>query len=179
MSSPAVCHRCGEKGTACCTSPFGVSLAPLLPGEVDRLVRRTGLAREAFTAERAIDHVEQQALWADDPVLDGLGRDGSLVSLKIVDGACVFLGTDGCTLGEDRPLLCRRFPFVRTAPRRLEVRPGGDCLACEEAPDLPSLLVTLGTDRAQLRQLDRSIRRAMDPTSGAPAAARRGHGKAP
>lgn len=179
MTSPSVCRRCGENGTACCTSPFGVALAPLLPGEVDRLARRTGLAAQAFTDVRAIDEVEQQALWADDPVLDGLGADGQLVSLKVVDGACVFLAENGCTLGDERPLLCRRFPFVRTAPRRIEVRPGGDCLACEEADDLPGLLVALGTDRARLRRLDQAIRRALGPTSGAPAAARSGRGTGP
>lgn len=165
MTSPDVCRRCTANGTGCCTSTNGVPLAPLLETDLARISQATGLQADAFVTTRPIDEEEREALWDDDPVLRGLSADGVIRSLRIQDGACVFLGPEGCTLGSARPLLCRRFPFVRRERGRIAVNPGGECLACDEAQSLPELLQLLGSSPAKLRTIDRAIRRSLDPAN--------------
>src|SRR5690554_5420547 len=101
-TSPEICRRCAAQGTSCCTSPFGVSLAPLTPVEVARIAARTERPPDAFTTARPLDDEEREALWEQDPALHGLGADNTLVSLRLVDGRCVFLTDTGCQLGADR-----------------------------------------------------------------------------
>jgi len=161
LGAAPACARCAERGPTCCEPTEGVALAPLTPGDLDRIERATDRPRATFTVERAIDPDEQAALEAGDPVLRGLVRDGRLISLATGDrGACVFHARDqGCTLAFDvRPLLCRRYPIVRRGSQ-LSVRPGGSCLAVEEARNMPELLGLLGLTVDDLAQIDRQIRR--------------------
>lgn len=87
------CHRC----LRCCHD----KRVQVNPYEVARLARNRGVTvgefRERYT-ENATGTV--------------LGRKSG--------GACVFLGTDGCTVHEDRPLSCRLYPLDR------HVNPDGD-----------------------------------------------------
>jgi Fe-S-cluster containining protein len=157
---PNACARCAQRGPTCCEPEEGVALASLTPGDLARIERASGRSPAEFTVRRVLDAEEHAALDEEDPVLRGLvGPDRVLVSLAKNGRACVFLDRQsGCTLGEAKPLACRRFPFVRVG-RALKVRPGGDCLACEEARDLPELMGMLETDEKKLRSLDRGIRR--------------------
>jgi hypothetical protein len=137
-----------------------VALAPLTKGDIDRIMRATGLDRSVFTSERLLDEEEARALERQDPALKGLvGADRRLVSLAKSGAACVFHSrAQGCRLDfESRPLLCRRFPIVRHR-QRLWVNPGGACLALEEAADMPALMALLGIDEAGLAAIDRQIR---------------------
>lgn len=137
-------------------------LAPLTAADVRRIARVSGRPLEEFVDVRRIDPEERAEWERQDPVLRGLvGAEGIVRSLAVREGACVFLRRgEGCSLGPDRPLLCHRFPLVRRRGR-LAVEPGGACLACEEAPDLETLLESLGLDRAVLARLDAAIRRAV------------------
>ncbi len=161
MTTPSsgVCVRCAERGTSCCTSKEGVEGPPLTPADEARIAARTGLAAPQFVSVRAIDEVEQEAWREEDPSLAGVARGGVVRSLRRgADGAsCLFLGSAGCALGGDRPLACQRFPFAQRG-RQLLVRPGGECLAAEEAEDLGALLALLGTSREEQRRLDRQLR---------------------
>jgi len=159
-ASPHVCVRCAAQGTSCCVSAEGVSGPPLTPGDLQRIAAASGLAPEAFSLEREIDAVEQAAWEADDPAARGLVREGRVRSLARRGADCVFLGDAGCTLGSERPLLCQRFPFVRRA-RAVAVKPGGYCLAVEEAGDLGGLLVLLGSSRARLRAIDAQLEKEL------------------
>ncbi len=141
----------------------GVSGPPLTPGDIARIVARSGMEASAFVVAREVDAIEQQAWEEDDPAARGLVRAGTARSLARRGEACIFLGERGCALGDARPLLCQRFPLVRLGAR-LEVKPGGVCLAVEEAQDLPSLLVLLGTSRRRLREIDRQLRRELEDT---------------
>lgn len=156
----SVCARCAARGPTCCEPEEGVALAPLTPGDVARISAATGLAPETFAVARTLDPEERAALEEDDPVLRGLAaRDGTVRSLAKRGRACVFHEAGrGCSLAYDvRPLLCRRFPIVRLG-RRFRVSPGGDCLAAEEARDLPDLLRLLGTTEDAYAAIDRRIR---------------------
>ncbi len=156
LGAASVCHRCASRGPTCC-QPGDVPLAALTPGDVRRIAKATGLAAESFSVLRHLDAGEREALKLEDPVLAKLADgSGNLRSLAKRGGVCVF-HSGGCTLAYGaRPLLCRRFPLVRWHGKLL-VRPGGDCLAVEEAADLPSLLESLGLTAEELARIDRRV----------------------
>jgi Fe-S-cluster containining protein len=87
------CGRCSH----CCRNK-GISLNPY---EALRLARREGLTTTEFIAR-----------YTD--------RAGTLLKQR-ADGACVFLGTSGCGVHADRPLVCRIYPLARhLSPAREE-----------------------------------------------------------
>lgn len=79
------CHRCNR----CCRD----RRIQVNPYEVIRLARNRGLTTGEFV-ERHVD-TERMAL------------------RRRPDGACVFLGSSGCTVHTDRPLACRLYPLGR------------------------------------------------------------------
>jgi uncharacterized protein len=81
-----ICRRC----LRCCHH----KTIQLNPYEVARLARNLGLTTTQFR-ER----------WT----VDGVGT----VIRQTDDGACVFLGTEGCTVHADCPLVCRLYPLGR------------------------------------------------------------------
>jgi len=81
-----VCRRCLK----CCHH----KRIQLNPYEVARLARNRGLTTSEF-----------RAAWTE----DGAG----LVLAQTESGACVFLGSEGCTVHPDRPLACRLYPLGR------------------------------------------------------------------
>lgn len=82
------CSRCSN----CCHD----KIIQLNPYEVARLARTRGLSTAAFTTA----HTE-----------DGAGVHLS----RTDDGDCVFLGSKGCEVHADRPLVCRLYPLGRMA----------------------------------------------------------------
>jgi len=79
------CGRCSR-----CCHHKGIALNPY---EVLRLARHEGLTTTEFLArytDRAGTQLKQRA-----------------------DGACVFLGAEGCSVHADRPLVCRIYPLGR------------------------------------------------------------------
>lgn len=81
-----VCHRCSR---CCYHKDIQVN-----PYEVARLARNRGLTTS-----------ELRAAWT----ADGAGS----VLAQTETGACVFLGSEGCTVHPDRPLVCRLYPLGR------------------------------------------------------------------
>ena len=93
------CHRCRR----CCHD----KLIQVNPYEIARLARRLGLTTTVFIRDYL----------ADQPHLR-----------RTDDGACVFLGPEGCTVHPDRPLGCRVYPLGRHIqvggePRYLRIEP--------------------------------------------------------
>ena len=93
------CHRCRR----CCHD----KLIQVNPYEIARLARRLGLTTTVFLRDYL----------ADPPHLR-----------RTDDGACVFLGPEGCTVHPDRPLVCRVYPLGRHIqvggePRYLRIEP--------------------------------------------------------
>lgn len=79
-------YRCTRCNSCCVDKRIQVN-----PYEIARLARNRGLS----TGELSKDFT----------------RDGALLQRE--DGACVFLGEQGCTVHPDRPLVCRLFPLGR------------------------------------------------------------------
>lgn len=88
-----VCHRCLK----CCHD----KLIQVNPYEAARLARRLGISTTKFLAE----HLE----------------DGVYLR-RVENGACSFLGPQGCTVHPDRPLVCRLYPLGRHVSAGGEVR---------------------------------------------------------
>jgi uncharacterized protein len=79
-----VCHRCAK----CCHNRY----IRINPYEVARLAHNRGMTTSEFRATYT--------------------EDGKGVVLRVTEsGACVFLGSDGCTVHADRPLVCRLYPL--------------------------------------------------------------------
>ena len=107
-----VCHRCRN----CCHD----KLIQVNPYEIARLARHHGISTTGFFRdylERAI-YLRRQA-----------------------DGACIFLGPDGCTVHTDRPLVCRLYPLGR------HVGPSGEVEFSEMEPH-PATKGVYGRDGA-------------------------------
>jgi len=81
-----VCHRCLK----CCHH----KRIQVNPYEIARLARNRGLTTSEF-----------RDTWTEDGV-------GNYLS-QTENGACVFLGSEGCTVHPDRPLVCRLYPLGR------------------------------------------------------------------
>src|SRR6266700_2871554 len=77
-----VCHRC----RACCHD----KLIQVNPYEIARLARNRGGSTTAFIANFL---------------------DRGVYLHRVENGACVFLGPEGCTVHPDRPLVCRLYPL--------------------------------------------------------------------
>ena len=87
-----LCTRC----TICCRdSPTRARRILLLEGEAQRISMLTGQAILSFAepSQREIRFPYE---------------------MKKADGRCVFLRGESCTIYEDRPLLCRYYPFYLT-----------------------------------------------------------------
>ncbi len=160
VESSSVCARCAAQGTSCCVSVEGVSGPPLTPADIERISTATGRAATEFVVEREVDLIEHLAWEQDDPATRGLVREGRVRSLARRGDECIFLSANGCELGSARPLLCQRFPFMRVNGV-IDVKPGGFCLAVDEAADLPQLLTMLGTGRKQLQAIDEQLQREL------------------
>ncbi len=94
------CSGCG----GCCRG----TRIQLNPYEVARLARRKGDSVDGF-----------REAWTD----------GGVALKQTADKACIFLGTGGCTVYTDRPLVCRLYPLGRHIDETGEVRysrAGGD-----------------------------------------------------
>ena len=81
-----ICRRCSK----CCYD----KTIQVNPYEVARLARKLGQTTTEF-----------RNVWTREGA-------GTLLS-QTENGACVFLGNDGCTVHSDRPLVCRIYPLGR------------------------------------------------------------------
>ncbi len=81
-----LCHACSR----CCHG----KVIQVNPYEIARLARSRGVSTSEF-----------QRKWTE----DGKGT----VLARTADDTCVFLGSGGCTVHADRPLVCRLYPLGR------------------------------------------------------------------
>ena len=94
-----VCHRCRN----CCHD----KLIQVNPYEIARLARHRGISTTAFIRD-CLEH--------------------AVYLRRQADGACIFLGPDGCMVHADRPLVCRLYPLGR------HVGPSGEVEFSEMEP---------------------------------------------
>ena len=162
------CARCAEAlGRSCCQPGPGERLATLTATDVDRIRAATGWRRERFVEHEPLSPEETLAYEARRPGYRGYFRSTTVRwGLRSERGACVFLGTRGCTLDvETRPTACLLYPFEpaehgwtlaveRSGTVELAARSGEPrCLAAEEARSRGSLLRSFALDVEVLTSL--------------------------
>ena len=111
MSEEFLCVRCARTMRTCCqTSEIYVT-----PGDVTRISHATGEDAEQFCEFRRPDDPVYLDSHDDDPIwLETVIREDQQrrVLRREANGDCRFLGEQGCRLAlEDRPLICRLYPF--------------------------------------------------------------------
>lgn len=163
--SSLVCARCAEIQTSCCEINPGEDglLFPLFPEEVERICKYTGredwvvnepnVDRFAAVMKRAFPHdaAAVEAIFASTENHQRLGLTK--------DGVCVFIGEKGCTLPRNvRPYHCRLFPLWMRGKRIMVLE--AVCLARREAKSLDQLLESIRTDRAEIRETFRLLRKS-------------------
>jgi hypothetical protein len=111
------CARCAEAlGRSCCQPGPGERLATLTATDVERIRTATGWRRERFVEHEPLAPEEALAYEARRPGYRGYFRSTTVRwGLRSERGACVFLGTHGCTLAPGtRPTACLLYPFEPT-----------------------------------------------------------------
>jgi Fe-S-cluster containining protein len=97
------CHHCGH----CCTD---VVCLPT-PADVLRIVRATKRDPRRFLEFLTPDEI--QGVTKSDPTWLQCGADRHMMALRRSEKGCTFLNKRNrhCTIYEERPLLCRLYPF--------------------------------------------------------------------
>jgi len=155
------CARCAEAlGRSCCQPGPGDRLATLTASDVERIQSSTGWRRERFVENEPLSPEEVLAYEARRPGYRGYFRRTVVRwGLRSERGACVFLGTSGCSLDDAvRPTACLLYPFEpamhgwtlaveRSGTPELAAGSGEPrCLAVEEARGRGGLLRSFGLD---------------------------------
>jgi|GEM_PF-337554 Fe-S-cluster containining protein len=155
------CARCAEAlGRSCCQPGPGERLATLTATDVERIQAATGWRPERFVEHEPLSSEESLAYEARRPGYRGYFRSTAVRwGLRSEGGACVFLGTHGCTLSPTtRPTACQLYPFEpaergwtlaveRSGSVALAAESGEPrCLAAEEARSRGGLLRSFALD---------------------------------
>lgn len=107
MSKCAGCHEAGGGCCNCHDSGIFITLHDAL-----RVSKATGLKISDFAVfNKAPDEWLDELKKNEDSFYDAY-VDGKILQLKLTDNGCVFLGPTGCKIFNDRPGLCRLFPFT-------------------------------------------------------------------
>ena len=157
IPEPGICALCHGQGLGCCVLEGASTekVVGMTRGEARRIATACGRPMEEFCLEDEISPQFEAHINLMHPVLNRIMPGRRRLRLKVDEnGACVFLGQDGCTLPrEDRPLFCRLFPFWFTPDARLALLETGSCLAQREAASLDEVLARLGEREDNLRTL--------------------------
>lgn len=165
-TDPGVCARCASLGSTCCHLAPGHEefCFPLSNTEKDRIQEtlpgKGGFVLEA-NSEAFVDNVCRLFPGEEDTVRTLFPKGKSHYRLAVgKDGACRFLGPEGCAVPREiRPYYCRLFPFWM-AGNEVIIFDSESCLARREARNLNRMLESIGTTRAVVRDLFGRLRLA-------------------
>lgn len=173
-NDPGVCIRCAALGPTCChLDPVDSEFCfPLSEMEKNRILDCSPISGGfVFQANsRAfVDNVCRLFPGEEAVVRDVFAESDSHFRLAVGDdGACRFLGPQGCTISrESRPYYCRLFPFWVVGGEVIHFD-AQICLARREGNSLPQILNSIGVNRAEIRDLYGRLRLAwgMPPARG-------------
>ena len=111
-----VCRLCGE----CCSGNDNEVMVS--PDEIDRLCEATGLTAEQIA--------EPYPEWIHD---GGAAFTFGRVLRRGEDGNCMFLENSRCTVYQDRPHICRTYPFMLDGETLLVF----ECCGCKSGSETP------------------------------------------
>jgi Fe-S-cluster containining protein len=156
----SVCARCHRLGQGCCSSfhnglPDASRIFPLLPVEMDRMVKASCLQLDDFTVQDEISAEFGKILLELNPVLAAAAPAGKRRRLKLQNnGDCIFLGGHGCRLPlTDRPYYCKLYPFWFLRDGRMFVLLHSACLAQNQAAGWQQVLTRLAMNEVEVRAM--------------------------
>lgn len=163
---PGVCARCAGLGATCCHltpghEEFCFPVSDMEKGRILENMPCTGGFVLEDNSEAFLDNLCRLFPGEEDVVRELFPRSQAHYRLAIgEDGACRFLGPSGCTIPREiRPYYCRLFPFWM-AGNEVIVFDAQSCLARREARNLNRMLESIGTTKAEIRDLFGRLRLA-------------------
>mgnify|MGYP000112018827 CR=1 FL=1 len=173
-SDPGVCARCAALGPTCChLDPVDSEFCfPLSEMEKNRILDCSPISGGFVLQSNSnafVDNVCRLFPGEDESVRAVFAESDSHFRLAVnEDGECRFLGSEGCTIPREcRPYYCRLFPFWVVGGEVIHFD-AQICLARREGDSLPQILNSIGTNRAEIRDLYGRLRLAwgLSPARG-------------
>lgn len=150
------CHECVAQGVTCCSTPR----VPFAIEDVKRIESATGKSVEDFAV---LGVYEAKYTEGDEPwwieslaVIDGVRYRANV---RHLDGNCYFLVPgEGCSLGTNRPFVCRIYPFW-VVDGEVVYEPGeGECAAEKRGIPVKDALHVFGETEESIHWLFDKIR---------------------
>ena len=161
-----VCIQCSRlKGYGgCCRVPASARDAqfPITLADTQKIQDHTGKSLSEFIEIDKVVPAIESGFYKLSPLLKDQIVDGYRIKLKLrEDGNCVFLEDGkGCTLGENRPLVCKLFPFWPDENGNLSPKLGSNCLAKDLADSNKSdILSMLGQKGKELLDATKDLKK--------------------
>ncbi len=109
-SNLSACERCVNEGGSCCTGSGSGIFVTL--HDVLRITKVTNLEPEQIAVFKEVKESFAKGIEESDPFMFEAYRDNKVLQLIRKDGNCHFLiDKEGCQVFNDRPAICRMFPF--------------------------------------------------------------------
>ncbi|MBT4604041.1 hypothetical protein HOC01_00240 [archaeon] len=109
-SNLSACERCVSEGGGCCTGSGSGIFVTL--HDVMRISKATGLPLDSIAVFGVVGDSFAKGVQESDPFMFEAYEDGKVLQLIRKEGHCHFLvDGDGCQIFNDRPAICRIFPF--------------------------------------------------------------------
>lgn len=171
---PGVCARCAASGPTCChLDPVDAEFCfPLSEAEKNRILDSVSVSGGFVLQDNSqafVDNVCRLFPGEESLVRTVFPEGGSHFRLAVGShGACRFLGAQGCIIPRDsRPYYCRLFPFWMIGGEVIHFD-ACICMARREGRSLAQMLNSIGTTRANIRDLFGRLRLAwgLPPTRG-------------
>ncbi len=120
------CKKCAH----CCKAEYGDNTVCVFPFEIRRICERTGLSRDAF------------AIPTPSRDRDAKGNIHTFEWVLRKNGECIFLEKGLCGIYENRPYICKTYPFYLLEGNLMvsECEGIGREMSCEESRGLAALL---------------------------------------
>jgi len=134
MIDSNICAKCHEIGSGCCflKDTSQQSQVGILSPDINKIKNHLNIDEDSFIVKDTVNDEFRESLSKNiHPIFDKVFYNNIAFRLKVVDGKCVFLSGDGCTLPKEvRPLYCRIYPFLLSADNKnIVVLSSYDCLA--------------------------------------------------
>ena len=156
-ADPKICAVCHRQLGGCCRLGQGrvEKMFGLTPTEVEWIAHASGLAPSQFTVRDEVPLSTMNFFVELHPVFAQIMPGGKRVRLRLTgEGACWFLGPEGCRLPwEARPLYCRLYPMWFTPEGRIMVLINPSCLAQRGASSWREVMKRVGLTEQLAREL--------------------------
>ncbi|MFA5855839.1 MAG: YkgJ family cysteine cluster protein [Candidatus Pacearchaeota archaeon] len=158
--APNICLECVKKDSGCCSSyPF----IPLTIKDIER-IKKLGYKLEDFVLVQKYrkNMIDTSEKWWADGFVNHDKKKYKLTVKKKKDNSCVFLKQGkGCTLGKNRPFVCKIYPFWVDSKGKViyERDEEKDCLLGKRNVPIKHAVEMIGEKRKLIKKYRKEIRK--------------------